>query len=200
MRLVSYLRPSKQAAAGEEAAAGRVSGLSACAAAGLSYFEQCPLSYARLCVDLCVQVSPQTRQIACKIFVDFCHVVLVGLKRRSAWAKRGQNLFQLRMIQRIRPSELLSVRQNPEQLHSDPCKQCRPVFAAFSANFLQSTICIFRAKVSYSLHCGVVHTRGLPKISIREKSLTIPSARAAALLHSRTLFLRPQTLCCNLLL
>ena len=71
MRLVSYLRPSKQAAAGEEAAAGRVSGLSACAAAGLSYFEQCPLSYARLCVDLCVQVSPQTRQIARKIFVDF---------------------------------------------------------------------------------------------------------------------------------
>ena len=136
MRLVSYLRPSKQAAAGEEAAAGRVSGLSACAAAGLSYFEQCPLSYARLCVDLCVQVSPQTRQIACKIFVDFCHVVLVGLRRRSACAKRGQNLFQLRMIQRIRPSGLLSVRQNPEQLHSDPSKQCR-------GQFLQHFLLIF---------------------------------------------------------
>ena len=64
----------------------------------------------------------------------------------------------------------------------------RRVFPAFSANFLQGAVRIFRAKVSYSLHCGVVHTRGLPKISIREKSLTIPSARAAALLHSRTLF------------
>ena len=91
-----------------------------------------------------------------------------------------------------------SVRQNPEQLHCDPC-------ANSAGQFLQHfllifcSICIFRAEVSYSLHWGVVHTRGLPNISIREKSLTIRSARAAALLHSPTLLLRNQTLCCNLL-
>ena len=97
--------------------------------AGPSYLEHCPL----IC-PLSLGVSPQTRQIARKIFPDFCYVLLFGLGR--CWAKGGQNLFQLRMIQRIRPSGLLSVQQNPEQLHSDPSKQCR-------GQFLQHFLLIF---------------------------------------------------------
>ena len=182
--------PSKQAAAGEEAAAGQVSGLSA----PLSYFEHCPLSY----VDLGVQVSPQTRQIARKISVDFCHVVLLVLKR--GWAKKGpENSFNSASFKGFAHQSCFLYGKTLKSCTVTPLNSAGQ-FAAFSANFLQATICIFRAKVSYSLHCGVVHTRGLPKISIREKSLTIRSARAAALLHSRTLFLRPQTFCCNLLL
>ena len=129
MRLVSYLRPSLKA--------------SSCRR-GSSSWTLCFWSfllgalpsviYLRLCVDLCAQVSPQTRQIARKIFPDFCYVVLFGLRR--CWAKRGQNLLQLRMIQMIRPSGLLSVLQNPEQLPSDPSKQCR-------GQFLQHFLLIF---------------------------------------------------------
>ena len=72
MRLVSYLRPSKQAAAaGEEAAAGQVSGLSACWSILLGALPSHMPS---------LWVSPQTRQIARKIFTDFCHVVSFGLE------------------------------------------------------------------------------------------------------------------------
>ena len=74
MRLVSYLRPSKQAAAaGEEAAAGQVSGLSACWSILLGALPSHMPS-------LSLWVSPQTRQIARKIFTDFCHVVSFGLE------------------------------------------------------------------------------------------------------------------------
>ena len=44
------------------------------------------LSYARLLsADLCPGKAP--RQIARKIFSDFCRVVLLGLNRVSAWAR-----------------------------------------------------------------------------------------------------------------
>ena len=161
--------------------------------AGPSYLEHCPL----IC-PLSLWVSPQTRQIARKISVDFCHVVLLVLRR--GWAKKGpENSFNSASFKGFAHQSCFLYGKTLKSCTVTPLNSAGQ-FAAFSANFLQATICIFRAKVSYSLHCGVVHTRGLPKISIREKSLTIRSARAAALLHSRTLFLRPQTFCCNLLL
>ena len=43
--------------------------------AGPSYLEHCPLK-----CPLSLWVSPQTRQIARKIFTDFCHVVSFGLE------------------------------------------------------------------------------------------------------------------------
>ena len=127
MRLVSYLRPSLKASSCRR-------GSSSWTLCFWSFLLGALPSVIHVCLDLCAQVSPQTRQIARKIFPDFCYVVLFGLRR--CWAKRGQNLLQLRMIQMIRPSGLLSVLQNPEQLPSDPSKQCR-------GQFLQHFLLIF---------------------------------------------------------
>ena len=128
MRLVSYLRPSLPQSKQLPERKQQLDSL-------LLVFSTWSIALCHICLSgsLCTG-KPQTRQIARKIFPDFCYVLLFGLRR--CWAKGGQNLFQLRMIQRIRPSGLLSVQQNPEQLHSDPSKQCR-------GQFLQHFLLIF---------------------------------------------------------
>ena len=61
-----------------------------------------------------------------------------------------------------------------------------PLFATFSANFCDEPVGSYFS--CQSVVFSALDTRGLPKISIQEKSLTIPSTRAAALLHSPPLF------------
>ena len=128
MRLVSYLRPSLPQSKQLPERKQQLDSL-------LLVFSTWSIALCHICLSgsLCTG-KPQTRQIARKIFPDFC--LLCSSASGDAGPKRGQNLLQLRMIQRIRPSELLSVLQNPEQLHSDPSKQCR-------GQFLQHFLLIF---------------------------------------------------------